>query len=51
MNILIFCLWYATGFFGFIYWRKDEIIMPLILGFLGPVAWIIGLIVHSDQTK
>jgi len=49
-------IWLAIGLWGFIYWWTTEydlelthLIFGFIVAFMGPGAWILGWIVHSEK--
>lgn len=57
-EVILLTLWYIAGITGFIYWyttefnlKEDDIPMMLMLGFIGPVAWIIGYLLHGRPNK
>jgi len=56
MMILLGILWYVIGSTGFIYWwtnefdlKSSEIPLLLITGFLGPLSFIIGYLLHGEK--
>jgi hypothetical protein len=57
MSLLIFIAWYLIGVSSFLFWWTRE--MPLsacdpatffIVGFTGPIAWIMGWSIHSKNS-
>ena len=54
--ILLIVLWYASGFFSFVYWwtRKHdfssgEIWLACFIGLIGPFAYPLGWYIHTDD--
>lgn len=57
LYILLFIVWYLSGFFSFVYWwtmdfdlKIDTIIVPIMLGFLG-LGLLDGLFIVLMSTK
>lgn len=53
--ILAGICWYGVGVFGFIYWWTSEydldtteFAMALIIGIIGPLAFLFGWMIHSS---
>lgn len=58
MLILCLILWYISGMSSFVFWWTSEYDLtsnevPLIFfnGFIGPISWILGYILHNKGTK
>jgi hypothetical protein len=52
---LVVLAWFALGAGGFVFWwTRDwdltvaEVPLMLLVGFAGPIAWVIGWILHGD---
>ncbi len=46
--------WWASGTWGFIYWwtnefdlKSNDLVFGLFMGYLGPVAWLVGHGIHG----
>lgn len=58
MMIIIGAVWWVIGAASFVYWWTREydftlvhILAVLIIGWLGPVGWIIGRLMHGEQVE
>jgi hypothetical protein len=58
MILLVFIAWYLMGIASFLFWWSREfniitndLFMSLIVGVLGPTAWMLGYIMHSNVTN
>lgn len=58
MIIIIFIAWYLTGIYSFWFWWAMELkLIPpdlyesLLMGLLGPIAWILGYLAHYKRTN
>jgi hypothetical protein len=57
IELLVAIIWFFVGALGFCYWwRKDHDLefseIPFIIGcgFVGPLSWLIGWIIHAEPT-
>ena len=51
-------VWWMIGVAGFLFWwtkefsfNSDEIGIAILVGFIGPLAWVIGVFTHHGPSK
>jgi len=57
MLILGIIIWYLCGVFSFVYWwtsqwdyERGDILITLFIGFCGPIAFLMGWIIHGAKS-
>ncbi|KWH03710.1 hypothetical protein WT58_24050 [Burkholderia territorii] len=58
ITLLLALAWYLSGVGSFIFWwtrqhdfTTGEVILAGLLGLVGPIAFIMGAIVHADRVE
>jgi len=56
LKLILLLLWYVSGLVSFIYWwtkdynfKLEEAPLAIVIGLIGPVAFVIGAIVNSNH--